>query len=674
MSTKSESFISNVKGNKISGIALIPRISRNNNLYTKGEMENADGVRVHLDWEHDVSQIIGEVTFHYDRENEQVLYEGIITEPWALERIRGKDIYTSIEVNARHEQKICNSGKIHDCMKMLTGVEFVGLALTETPGIPETTIQVSEHMRKKQTNDDKPYILPSHTCGMAERTVKEAKEAETPTSGVDQQKPPEEVPMDKKVLDGTIVPADNTEMGNGNGDDKDKDKEADMDDDDDMKKDKEMGNGHGDKDKEESKSVGQPRFLSASQLEDFAKKIEASVEKKFEQKMKGISENTDTKIKTFAEDLTKPNLIKLAPSNMESLQAEGYRMRDTLKRTGYYATDIDIGTSEQILESYGGYSKRYSEAVAHTGDPSNKIAVTSRLRVLPNANYARSIRDLVQFYEIPQGADEAKMSYITPPAIQTFTEGTETAATTHTNVTIALSADVVNGNSNNIAASFIEDTPQELLPALAEAARISMLDSEATLIFDTTAQAISASNLGRWINANDGTALSTADNGITAPVAGTSEGDTFDHKGLAAALRYYQTQGYDTSPGKVKCALHPVQFQQLITSENIERYVQDGSPDRIRDGTIPSLFGIDLIPMLNIPAVNQTGTDTYRAVCFIPENTFFLASKRELTIDIQKRPRSSSYDWAWTQRKNATVFDSKSLVRISSVNPTQDGS
>ena len=38
---------------KISGLALIPRISRNNTLYTNNELARADGVTVPLNWEHD---------------------------------------------------------------------------------------------------------------------------------------------------------------------------------------------------------------------------------------------------------------------------------------------------------------------------------------------------------------------------------------------------------------------------------------------------------------------------------------------------------------------------------------------------------------------------------------------------------------------------------------------
>ncbi len=670
MPKQCESFISSVKGNKISGIALIPRISRNQNLYTKGELERAEGVKARLDWEHDVNQIIGEVTFHYDRENEQVLYDGVITDAEALERIRGKDIYTSIEVDVSREQKICNNGKMHDCFNMLSGLEFVGLALTETPGVPETTLEIREHTIKnyiespeKHIDHDKPYILPRQSLGMTtERTVKEAKvtEEELPTAGVDQEKPSEEVPTDMKIVDGMPVPADNTEMGNGHG--KDKPKEMGMGDDDKMK-DKEMGNGDDKDDMKESKPVGQPKFASASQLEDFAKRIEQNVAKQIE----SVNANTDNKIKTFGEGLVKPNIIKLAPSTIGDLHAESLNMWNSVRNNGYYAATVDVGSNKEITESYLPASivqeqiRRKNEAIAFSGDQSNKVAVTSRIRVRPNGNYTRTIRDLVQFYEIPQGTDEIKLSYIDPPTIQTFTEGTETAATTHTDTSILITADTVNGNAQVIKAADIEDTPQDLLPALAESARISMLNSEASLVFNTAAEAATP---GRWL---DGTgATVTEDAGFTA--AGSTGAETFDHNALAAALAYYQEQGYDTSFGNVKCAIHPTALQQLRVSTPIQRYVQDGIATITQTGDLAHLYGIELIPMNVIPKSEQGTVDPHRNICFIPDSSFILGSKRDLTIDIQKRPRSSSYDWAWTQRKGAKAFDAKTIVRISSSN------
>ena len=60
---------------KISGVALIPRISRNHNLYTKEELKRFDGITVPLNWEHNGDKVIGKATFRYNEETETVFYE-----------------------------------------------------------------------------------------------------------------------------------------------------------------------------------------------------------------------------------------------------------------------------------------------------------------------------------------------------------------------------------------------------------------------------------------------------------------------------------------------------------------------------------------------------------------------------------------------------------------------
>jgi len=65
---------------KIHGVALIPRISRNNNLYTKAELKRFDNVSVPLNWEHDPNKSVGMVTFHYNEDLEQVYYDGVVTD------------------------------------------------------------------------------------------------------------------------------------------------------------------------------------------------------------------------------------------------------------------------------------------------------------------------------------------------------------------------------------------------------------------------------------------------------------------------------------------------------------------------------------------------------------------------------------------------------------------
>ena len=127
----------------ITGVALIPRISRNNNLYTKQELERFDGVTVPLNWEHDPTNIIGEVTFHYNSSQETVYYEGVITNEASANVARNKLLFTSIEATPTDVQEICNGNS--DCFAMPFGLRPEGLALTETPGVPETSVKVIEN-------------------------------------------------------------------------------------------------------------------------------------------------------------------------------------------------------------------------------------------------------------------------------------------------------------------------------------------------------------------------------------------------------------------------------------------------------------------------------------------------------------------------------------------------
>jgi len=128
---------------KIEGIALIPRISRNNNLYTKQELERFDGITVPLNWEHDPNTKIGSVTFSYNSSQETVYYTGKITDESAANVARNKTLFTSIEAEPMGVKEICNLGD--DCFAMPFGLQPRGLALTETPGVPETTVRVMEN-------------------------------------------------------------------------------------------------------------------------------------------------------------------------------------------------------------------------------------------------------------------------------------------------------------------------------------------------------------------------------------------------------------------------------------------------------------------------------------------------------------------------------------------------
>jgi len=131
----------------ITGVALIPRISRNNNLYTKQELKRFDKVKVPLNWEHDRTKQIGFVTFHYNEEMETVYYDGFITDEASAQLARNKTLFTSIEAEPVSMKNVCNGEG--DCFHMPFGLVPQALALTETPGVPETTVKVIERYVKE---------------------------------------------------------------------------------------------------------------------------------------------------------------------------------------------------------------------------------------------------------------------------------------------------------------------------------------------------------------------------------------------------------------------------------------------------------------------------------------------------------------------------------------------
>lgn len=126
---------------KITGIAAIPRISRNNRLYLKSELEKVDKLKVPLNWEH-TERIIGEVTFHYDPTLEQLTYDGVITDSQIAQEARTKSYFTSIQAEATTVQSQCFTN--HDCMDIPIGLHGWQLAITSSPGIPETSVGVYE--------------------------------------------------------------------------------------------------------------------------------------------------------------------------------------------------------------------------------------------------------------------------------------------------------------------------------------------------------------------------------------------------------------------------------------------------------------------------------------------------------------------------------------------------
>jgi hypothetical protein len=317
---------------------------------------------------------------------------------------------------------------------------------------------------------------------------------------------------------------------------------------------------------------------------------------------------------------------------------------------GRYAFAVDMGP--EYMDSIR--KKVVTEAISFSGTQSQTLAATSDVFVLPGGKHIKSVRDKVIFDDIPDGTTTLNRYKIAIPNAGTITEGSNTTPATHTMTTVTLAANTTTGIFQDVKLQDVENTPAGLMQALAATARAEVLEAEATLVYDTAAQAATP-NL--WINANSGATLAGGDDvaSMTAePVA------------WRVALQDLETSGYDTSFGNAYCMLHPKAMRELRGSTNLTTYIQQGDATITRTGQLTHLYGIELNNCTAVRAFDNTTNDTYRNVVGIKNSTFWLASHRDLRIDMLLQPESTSIDWGWSQRKNATAFDPASFIRISS--------
>ena len=149
--------VANFSSGKITGRALVPGISRNGNQYTPDQMESAKnlGVPLKLDWEH-TSENIGNVVFTYDNTLQEMHYTGTVTDAKRLAEIKNGSYQVSIEASVDEVMQSCTPKR---CYNMLVGLTMEGLAITNSPGITATTLQV---MESKQ--DWNPIITKCESC------------------------------------------------------------------------------------------------------------------------------------------------------------------------------------------------------------------------------------------------------------------------------------------------------------------------------------------------------------------------------------------------------------------------------------------------------------------------------------------------------------------------------
>ena len=710
---------------RIYGLALTPQISRNGTLYTVGQLEHADGVAVPLNIEHNGhalfgDKVVGEALFSYDPELEQLNYTATITDEGAYEWAASRMLHVSIEAEGTGSERVCNTG--NDCFDMPRGLRFTALALTETPGIPQSTVSFLESTRSGDTT----YIPLTITGGMATKSVKapkgtvyvesvdgfiklgnlksflenfgtHLKDAERKRLEALLENAPE-ANMDTgdvsdttstcgegmvKDVDGNCVQADNktvsAEAKSKEGDDDDdKDEDDDSDDDADKKekkkeskrkekKSKEQDDDDDKDDMEESTGHGMPN------MDEINKKVDALVEKKMKEAL-----GDDAIGKAIHKNLYLNEPVVSASMGKSGMARVFAECRGALRKFGTYNFQLGDGivhhkeTFGMSLSSIDGNFnqvdtpewKKYTEAVTYDG-----AAATSAAANIAGQRVYADGRPFVD----PNGLQSSSIRDLV--RFQTVADGNTEVV--FQNIDAQPGRALTEGSANpNQTDNFISvslnsfptfGATQNFLKQVFENSYTGTLESVAQIagIGSVHREAeLCFRDITNAVSAptnwfNGNGDRITADNN-------TTDVGTLSVEAIGKAQTALRQRGYPEGSYEYCLAVTPRQLNDLRNDPDIDRWMSNSMDgQRITSGNVPVIYGVKIVPVLAMGSVNTGNNEKERAVMFLRNYSIVMGSKREIDISLLQNVNRISVDWAWSKRVAAAIFKEQSMVRIS---------
>ena len=600
---------------RIAGIALMPRESRNGVYYDIEELKKFDGVSVPLRVEHDKNTHIGEVTFSFDEIKSQVRYEATIFDSEWQQILSNEQYQVSIGASVLEQRELCDELKAK-CLNAPVLNEILELSVVRVPGIPESTLHVIESSNVQY--------------------IKILDDSQTITSNI--QITEKEEHMTNETLNNKV---------------EEKVKVT-------IETDGEIEVGKAEAKSEVAPAVEAPAPAAEAKTEVATEMIAERIEKSNENTLKAVIETV--------KDAWQPK-SEVAESTNQGYVEEQFddesakKFLDKVFENGYGRLVIDKEgwienhTTEGRITANGSVE----EAVGVSGTiPGVKQRANISIQI--GSKTATSIRQYGQFEALPTGQTTARFYRITVPDAGAITESvsSDISASTHTLTSIDVTC-AIRGWRQTILKAQLEDYPASFLNAIRETARLEAIRDEHKLILEDLAS-----------TARDYGGITTAPYHIGGsdglPTANTSAEDAdgeFDEDGLTFAKRYLQELGQDVGPGKLVAFITPRAFESLATSSAISEYAQIGNPSVTKLGQLERLYGIDLV------VTNEVKSDVSNAdrnIVAVKGAAWGLASQRTMELELQKQVAGQYWDLVWTHRIGVNVIDPNTYIIVSSVN------
>ena len=665
---------------RIAGIALMPRQSRNGVYYDTEELKKFDGKTVPLRVEHNKETHIGQVTFSFDEEKSQVKYEATVFDSEWQKTLENEQYQVSIGASVLEQRTLCDEMKAK-CLNAPVLDEILELSVVRTPGIPESTLHVVESHNAQYIKILNEQEVPASFGGFVD-PIRLRQEI---TDSIKQKNPDlesDEIDRKSGELLGTLEvafmrlispppqlePTAQEPIKDDNTSNKETPVNQDMTTEISEKKVEEKvkvtieTDGEVEVGKAEAKTEVAPTVEAPAPTEDAKEDVSDKVAERIE---KSNSETLKAVIETVKENWNPKSEVAESTNSgyVEEAYTEeqGQAFMDKLFETGYNKLVLE---KEGWIESHS-FTKQtgngeVQEAVSTSGTVPG-VKQSSNISIQLGSKTAIPIRQYGQFQAVPTGQNTARFYRITVPDAGAITESptTDITAVTHTLTAIDVTCNI-RGWRQVVEKANLEDYPASFLNAIRETARLEAIRDEHKLILQDLGALDhdfgGVTTAPYHIGGSDGAATSN-------PTEEDADGE-LDEDGLTFSKRYLEELGQDTSPGNLIAFISPRAFESLISSTSLSEYTQIGNAGITRLGQMERLYGIDIIVTNELLSANNASRNL---VC-VKGKCWGLASQRKMEIEFQKNIAGQYWDIVWTHRVGVDILDPNTYVIVSTVN------
>jgi len=696
----------------ISGILAFPRLSRNGVFYWPQELAKFGGAEIPLRFNHIKTPegIVGTAKLAFDEEKMQVTYIAKITNPEVQKLVDNHNFQVSLGAMVKNPgakgEEICHptDGTCFEAPILSRPTE---MSIVETPGMPETTLNVVEGSTSGDILGSQTYTFQDNTIPSYVRedvhtwymTTEDQHPDECPegqhkvddkcvpiTDEAQHGCPPGFKDVDGKcVKEMTVIKNYNTshiskEAKHLNMAEKPQDKtveektkitietdgvivtpsaEIKSDDEETKKtettKKEDCGCGHTHEEPQKAEVpapiVAQPTAPVVTPTEDeIAKRIQTQVD----QKVDSFLEKIKTEKWTPKSEVTESNLDGFVEEAFTD--KDGKAVLDKLNDNGFASFTVDKeGWMKKNMLAQNNESGEVTEAVTTSGTIPG-IKTTTNIIQLRGGKVFQPIRQFGQFQAIPTGQNTARFYTLDNPNYAAITEqlGTDITAGTHALASIDITCNV-RGLRQTILQSELEDFPASFLGALRTQMRDEAVRDETNLVLTTIADTTNDFGVAGGPFHIGGDGVDTTD---------TTEEDAdvnISKAGVARGRRLLEANGFSPLPGNFVLFLHPVAYEGLLLDTNISTLIEQGLPGKSTSGIIESYLGVQLI----VTTALRTENNAFRNVLLNKGTAFALCSQRTLKIELAKTIERQTIDVVATHRIGVDELDKASYGIIS---------